>query len=72
VIDERNTPPKAIAHNLVRSAATSLNGSLPSDNVKKQHARVALQGLDNPQEFQHVNPPLASLLVRHERLRLAE
>jgi hypothetical protein len=48
------------------------NSPAPFENIRKHPTQIALQGLNDPQQFQHVNLPLSSLIIGHEGLRLAE
>ena len=46
-------------------------GSAPApsrDDFHEDLTRIDLQDINDPQQFQHVNPPLASPIVRHEGL----
>jgi hypothetical protein len=42
------------------------------NNVHEHRFGVTLQSLDDLQQFQHINPSLAALIVGNERLRLPE
>jgi len=48
------------------AAFRSLSTVSPSNDISEHVTRISLQRSNDPQHFEHVDAPLAALIVRHE------